>query len=468
MSDLLSVLSLASRSLIAHRGAASVASHNIQNANTPGYARQRADLHTVQPAAYTGSAFIGRGVELGGVYQVRDRFVEAQMPRAIGAHASSSTEAEALKAVHALDPDADSGLSKALANFYAAMRTLSGTAGDPILRQGAVDAARNLATAFNRTAVSIQDARTGMDQQLDALAGQANAQAASIAALNGQIKSARSMGAEPNDLLDQRQRAMDELSRLTGATPVLDAEGNVSMMMAGGESLVSGSKAASLSTLADPANGGHLAVQITKADGRGPFDLAKGSLGGKLGGILAARDEALRTAEDSLDSFAFEFANTLNGIHQGGYALDGTSGHDLFAVGAGPSGAAALFGVDPAVAANPSLLAASSDPSKLPGNGDVLFELIDTERQALPSGNDPVRTLGKIIGAFGSRTAQAEAVATSDESILGNLETMRESASGVSIDEELVEMMKAQRAFEAVSKVIQTADEMLDTLMKLR
>lgn len=468
MSDLLSVLSLAGRSLTTYRNAVNVANHNIQNALTPGYARQRAELHTVQPADFTGSAYIGRGVDLGGVFQIRDRFVEAQMPRAIASQARSSAESAALRAVNVLNPDTESGLSLSLAKFYSSLRELSGNAGDPILRQGVVDAARNLATSFNRTSVAIRDAREGMNEQIAAQLDQANAAAKAIAELNGQIASARSMGGEPNDLVDTRQALMDKLSELTGAMPVSDARGNVSMVLDSGAALVSGDKAAVLTTLQDVGNSGHFKVMLIKPDGRGPFDLPVGAVGGKVGGILDARDGALRTAEESLDQFAWEFGQTLNGVHRGGVALDGNSGRDLFTLGAGAPGAAATIRIDGALEADPSLLGASSDALGLPGNGDVLFALIETEKANLPSGSDPIRTLGKIVGAFGSRTAQAEALAKTDASVLGNLEDMRESASGVSVDEELLEMMKYQRAFEAVSKVIQTTDQMLDTLMKLR
>lgn len=468
MSDLLSILSQAARSSTAHRSAAATAAHNIQNANTPGYARQRAELHTVVPSAYVTGAFIGRGVELGGIYQVRDRFIESQMPRALAAEARSSTEAEALRSLNALNPEASGGLVEAMSGFYAAARALSGNAGDPILRQGLVDAATTLATAFNRTSLAIRDARTAMDDKVAALASQVDAAARTIARLNVEIQTARASGAEPNDLLDQRQRAIDELARLTGAVPVPDAKGMVSMVLEGGTTLVSGDRAARFTTSPDVANGGRLQVQIVKTDGNGPFPLDPAQIGGAIGGALDARDGALREAERQLDQLAWEFGNALNAVHRNGYALDGSTGGDLFVLGAGPSGAAAYISVDPSVRADPNRLAASSTLDGLPGNGENLLALIETESEPLPGGNDPIRTLGRIVGDFGARTARAEATAASDGAILENLRTMRESVSGVSIDEELVEMTRAQRAFEAVAKVIVTTDEMLETLLNLR
>src|SRR3954452_1669745 len=152
MADMLALLSNAASSLAAHRAASATASNNLQNANTPGYARQRAELVPTLPADFLGRGFLGRGVELSTISQARDRFIEQQIPTAIGSQARSSTESEALSAVSALDPEAASGLGAALGAFYSSMRALSQNAGDVNLRQSAVSAGHRLALAFNRTA----------------------------------------------------------------------------------------------------------------------------------------------------------------------------------------------------------------------------------------------------------------------------------------------------------------------------
>lgn len=468
MSDLLAILSRGSSSLAAHRAASATASHNLQNANTPGFARQRAELEAVRPAEFLGRGWIGRGVSLGAISQARDRFLEWQLPGAFSARARSSAESEALASVSALDPDAAGGLSSALGDFYASLRGVAQNPGDLNLRQGAVSAARKLALAFNRSAAALETARTGIDAKLGGVMDEANRAASAVADLNRQIRLARATGAEPNDLLDARQRALDTLARLVGGTPVPDGGGDVHVILPGGGGLVSGDRAARLSLAADPANGGHLAVYLTPVDGSAATAVPASALGGTVGGLLEARDGALKTALGGLDQLAFDLASRWNEVHQAGFGLDGQSGRVLFAAPSGVDGAARRLAVDPGMIADPRRLAAAGAAEAVPGDATNLYRLIATEAEAVSGGLTPGQALSQVISQFGASAARARSVAEHDEGILGHLETMRESVSGVSIDEELVNLTKAQRAFEAVMKVIATADEMLETLMKLK
>jgi flagellar hook-associated protein 1 FlgK len=254
---------------------------------------------------------------------------------------------------------------------------------------------------------------------------------------------------------------------MTGATPVANSDDDANLVLPDGTSLVSGGFAAALSARPDAANGGHLALYATSPDGSGPQRL-RNTPGGQLGGMITARDGAMRTAEASIDQLAFDLAGAMNTVHAAGYALDGTSGHDLFATTATAAGAAASLAVDPAVGADPSLLAASSSAGTLPGDGTNLQALIATETQTLSSGMDVSDTVANITARYGTAASGARASSDADTTILDNVSTLRQSVSGVSIDEELVEMQKAQRAYEAIAKVIQTTDAMLETLMSLR
>lgn len=466
MADLLSILSQGATSLGAHRASTATASHNLENANTPGYARQRANLEATLPSQFIGNAFVGRGVNLNTISQARDRFLEAQVPGALASAARTDAESVALQSVHALDPELAGGVGESLAAFFTALRALSQNPGSGVLRQGLLDVSKTLAQSFNRTATAIDQARDGLDSKIDGLVTQVNSMAQRMAELNRSIRTARANGAEPNDLLDARQRLQDDLATLAGATPVPNAQGDVSMVLASGTALVSEDHAATLSVLPDPTNRGHLAIEITLADGTGPIPVNLTS--GTLGGVLDARDVSLRNAEDSLDQLAYDFGNALNGVHQAGFALDGSTGHDLFTVSATALGAATTLVVDAAVAGNPDLLAASSTAAGVPGDGTNVFALIALEDSPLSTGRPAEGTLSRIIADFGSATQRAEAMAAQELALRDSLISMRESASGVSIDEEMVEMTRAQRAYEAVSKVITTADQMLDTLMKLR
>jgi len=466
MSDLLSILNAGASALAAQQAAAATASHNLQNANTPGYARQRLELQAVLPAERVSGGYIGRGVSVQTISQARDRYLEAQIPGQLGLAAGASAKASVLDAVSALDPDGAGGLGSALSAFYTSLRQLAQNPSDASLRASAVAASQSLALAFNRTRGSIEEARTGVDQKLASTVDEVNDLTAKVAAYNADIRAARAAGAgEPNDLLDARLKAVDRLAELTGATPVPTSEGDVSLFMPGGTALVSGITAGKLSVLADPANDGHLQLRFTQP---GSSTQAVGKAGGELGGLLDARDGALRAAVNGLDTLAFDLATAANAAHTAGYGLDGVNGRTLFDVGATAAGAARDLVVSAAVAADPSLLAASSSAAGLPGNAASLQALLATETAALTGGRNASQALAKLTSDFGSASRSADAAAELEGALADHLQGMRESVSGVSVDEELINLQKAQRGYEAVAKVIEITSTLFDTLLALK
>jgi len=466
MADLIALLSNAGAGLAAHRAATQTASHNIENVNTPGYSRQRAELVS-QGAEFLGpGSYLGLGVTLQTITQARDRFIEAQMPGAFANDGRSSAEANALSSVHALDPEMAGGLKNALGDFYAAARAMSQNPGDVALRHSFYAATRALSQSFNSTAANIEAARTGIDAQLQGSLEEINRSAMNLASLNVKIGAASATGGRPNDLLDARQNEIDKLAAFTGGRPVPDADGNVSFMMPGGMALVSGVRAGQFSALPDPANRGHLALRLTPSDGSSPVPVANDRVGGKLGGMLDARDTALGTAMSQLDQFAYDLMGQLNPLQSAGYGLGGTTGVPMFSPVALVAGAAGAMAV--ASGFNANTIGASTTAAGVPGDSGQLFAMMDTERAALTGGRDASSTLAKIVSDFGGAASRAQAVAEHDKAIRGHLTEMRDSLNGVSIDEELINLTKSQRAYEAVMKVITTADKMLETLMAIR
>jgi flagellar hook-associated protein 1 FlgK len=345
---------------------------------------------------------------------------------------------------------------------------LSQNAGDTAARQGVIGTSQRLARSFNQTVGSIEDARTGLDSQLLGQIDKVNASMRALADLNVQIQVLRSSGGAANDLLDQRQAAVEALSQLTGATPYTNNSGDISMALPGGTVLVSDGRPATFSAVGDATNLGHLKLQIIRTDGSGPVDLAASVMGGEMGGVLAARDGAMKTAVTALDTLAFDFATAVNGVHQAGYAMDGTGTRDLFTIPVTSAGAATQIGVNAAIVADPRLFAAATTLPAASGDNRNIMALIATERQALAGGSDPMVTFQKIVTGFGNATSQAKAMADHDGAMAVHLRKLRDATSGVSIDEEMINLTKAQKAYEAIAKVIATADQMLETLMSLK
>lgn len=465
MSGLLALLSRSAGSLQTTQAWTATISNNISNSQTPGYARQRAELAAVLPADRYGTAFIGRGVTLQSITQARDRFLEAQLPGVIGRNASSSTQAQLLQSVTAID--VDNGVGPALSNFYAALRSLAQNPGSQNYREAAVGSARALATSFNSVGQQLGGARAAIDARLSGTLPEINQAAEQLAALNIKVREARAGGGPPNDLLDARTRLGDRLAELTGATAVPNSDNDLNLVLPGGTALVTGNYASKLSALPDASNSGHLRLLITQPDGSGPQALGTPP-GGALGGMLSARDGALRTAEASIDQLAFDLMGSMNAVHSAGYALDGTTGHLLFTGSATAAGASLALGVDPALTADVSLFAAASSAATVPGDATNLQALINTERVPLSTGLDVGATVARITSQYGTAASSAQAASEADATVLNHATSLRQSVSGVSVDEELIDMQRAQRAYEAISKVIKAADSMLETLMSLR
>ena len=446
MADLFSTLSLGARALQAHRTAAATASHNLENASTAGYARQRAQLGTNE-AERVGNSFVGTGVVVQGVSQARDRFVEARLPQLFASSSAAQARTAALASVSAFDPQGGVDMGTTMSSFFASLRGLQTRPDDPSVRKGAVAAADAVAAGYRRAAADVEGARAAIDQDLTAKVPQANQALAAVADLNRRIRVASAGGAAPNDLLDERQRAVDAAVQLTGAVVIPNDDGDIGLALPNGKSLVNGDRAAALSTGVDVE--GRVAVKVNGDDTAG------GDFGGVFGGAFAARDDDLGAVAKSLDDAANAFANAVNAAHVTGFAKDGSSGRNLF-VGT----SAKDLVVNAEIKANPSLLAVSSDPAN-PSSTGTLTSLLAVE------GNDPVGAFADVVADFGVRANSAEAEASASDALLQHGLGLREAASGVSVDEELVELQRAERAFQAASKVIQTADGMLETLLNL-
>ena len=468
--DLLSILNTAQTSLAAQQAVLATTGHNINNANTPGYSKQTAVLEAVTPAEQVNGAYIGRGATLTTVTQARDKFIESQVPQAFANAAFSSAKSNALAAYSGLDPSSSGGVGAAVSTFYANLSALAQNPGDTGLRTTFLGAASAMAQAFQNASGSIEAARSGLDASVGSLASQINSETAAVAQLNDAINQASASGGTPNDLLDQRQQHLDQLASLAGATIVPTSTAAVNVYLPGGLALVAGDRTATLSTqpLPPEASGlpSHVGLVYTPSDGSAPVSLQGSAVGGQLGGLLDARDGALATAGTQLDGLAADLATALNQQSQAGYLTSGTAGGPLFDVGAGGRGSAARMKL---LVTDPSQLALAASAAGGSGDAGNANALLATASATLPTSQANVQaTVSAITSSYGATAATANAFAAQDAAVKDNLVTMRASASGVSIDDEMITLQQAQRGYEAIARVITTADQMMQTLLQIQ
>lgn len=188
---------------------------------------------------------------------------------------------------------------------------------------------------------------------------------------------------------------------------------------------------------------------------------------GTLGGLREARDTDIPAATAALDRFALDLATSVNTAHAAGFGLDGTSGRPLFSTTATAPGAARALTLNPALEGHPERVAASSRAADLPGGNDIALQLAGLASRPLGVGaGNPAERFGAIAADIGTRHASAEAESAPRRHGAPGREHERESESGVSIDEETMNLNRFQRAFEASTRVLRVADELLDNLMK--
>jgi flagellar hook-associated protein 1 FlgK len=243
-------------------------------------------------------------------------------------------------------------------------------------------------------------------------------------------------------------------------------DGNGQLVVQGpGVTLLQGSKMRQLAL--DIADDGSLHVFARTNSGGAGGDVTQHLSGGELAGIIEVRDHDIVAMQNELDQFAFSVGTQLNSVHAAGFGLDGQNGRALFEVGTTAQGAAGTIRVSDDVAGQPDLLGAASSAAALPGDGTQAMLLAAVADEPVPGldGLNPSEAYGRLVGNVGKRKQEAAETLSLRDAMTQQIETMKQSVSGVSLDEEMVNLTQYQRAFEAASRVFTTADQLLETLI---
>ena len=421
-----------------------VAGHNTANAATTGYTRQRVELVNATPSNGI-RGMVGTGVAIGSLDRMRDAFSDSAYRSAAGQGGAATATHEILTRVQSLLGSIDGGLPASLNSFYDAASTLSLRPNDTAARQSFLGQTTALARSFSDLAIGIDAVGPDVVGKAIDVVSEVNTLSAHVAKLNTEIADATVSGQVPADLLDSRDRSLDRLSELTGArvgTP--DAQGRVAVYI-GGQPLVRDTSSYPLRASATP-NGAAVAF----ADGQ-PAPVTAGTLGG-----LLAASQTLGTLRADLDKLAVDVMGQVNSIHAGGYDLNGNTGRDLFS---GTS--AATMRVDPTMTA--ANVAASSTGAVNDGNNALAMSAARSAQAA--DGSTAAGRLGGWVATVGLATADAKLRSQTTTSVQVDLDAARISKHAVSVDEEMVDMIRFQRAYQAAARVVSIADAMLDTLI---
>jgi flagellar hook-associated protein 1 FlgK len=457
-------LSTALSSLNAQRQALEISGQNVANANTVGYTRQRADLTSVgpqtSPSMFSGAMATGNGTRVNTVARLGDMFLDARVRSETGSAAFASTRAEVYARLESTVAEpSDRGISHALTTFWASWEDVGNSPdSDParaVLLESATALAERISGGYNAIATQWSQART----ELDSAVNEVNTTASGVAQLNEQIRGVLGSGGSANELVDQRNAMVLSLSRLVGATAV-DREDGTMDVMVGGNALVRGDAAhaievpfGSARTL-EAADTARVTLQWTNA--QTPFGLTGGEVMGLVSALAPAGDDGiLAGAAASYDQLATTLMSQVNAVHETSYQPDGALAGAFFTASGSP--AAKFLAV--AVEDVHQIAVAGPDLGSLDGSKADAMALLGA------STTGPDATWSAFVVDLGVTSRAAEQRAVVSQSTMRSAEKLQLSGASVDIDEESVNMLAYQRAYEGAARVLTAIDEMLDTLI---
>ena len=535
-------LSISLSGLFANQRSLGVVSHNIANANTEGYSRQVMNTQAYSPDVLPGGmGTIGVGVDVTAVKQVRDAYLDMKYREENTSMANWQARSDVLTQIENIfNEPSDTSLGELMDSYYEALQTLSQEPENLTARTLVRQTTIALTEGLGIISQDLKDLQSELNFQFKQAVEEVNSYAERIAQLNETIYKAELEGGKANDLRDQRELLLDELSELVPVDYYED-EKNRFYVLVGGHQLVAHYRSDSIEMVERTeklnADDGEALVDIKWTDGN---DVHAAS--GKIAGLLTVRDnidgdeKGIPYYVNKLNEFVDVLSDTMNGIHETGYGLEGETGTYMFTInnmstaayktyllteglneGAAEdvtssvmNGVAALdeedkktaieANIDLLLANNPDYagksiklidgnyyvtdqtratditiasdledlnkIASSANIEDVPGGNDKLLEMVATRYDvSLYAWGAPEDFVKSLISNLGVDASQAQMQLTNQESLVNEYTTQRSSIMGVSLDEEMANMIKFQTAYNANARMVNVYDEMLDLIV---
>ena len=305
-----SLLNIGQRALTANYAALQVTGNNVANANTAGYSRQSVELAT-SFSQQTGAGFFGKGVDVTTVTRAHSDFLTREAATSASLAAADDARSAQLQQLEGVFKTGEAGLGYSAQQLFNAFVDVSNKPQDSAARQVVLARVGDLASRFRAASDQLDSQQAGIAQDLRTAVASVNSLTTRIAALNQQIASVQGTGHTPNDLLDQRDSAIADLSKIVQVTTVAAADGTVGVFLGGAQKLVLGADATALTTVPDPFDPAKVQLGITEGGTTRAFP--DGFIaGGSVAGLLRVQNHDLPDARGLLGQLASAIAGSLN------------------------------------------------------------------------------------------------------------------------------------------------------------
>jgi len=507
--SILSSMNIAQQSLVVNEAALSVVSNNIANIDTDGYSRQRVVLSPSVNYSAIGNSVLSQinsasGVDMVSVERYTDSYLQAYCRQQTSAESYLTESSSAASSIEDIMNELKgTGLEAAFSSFYEAAQTLSLYPSDSSARLNYVEQAQNVALKFNNISSSLSDISTSLvgdgtpssldSSKISSYVDSANAKIEQLVKINSDIIRVGSSELKPNSLLDQRDQIIDELSALIPVTVNENSNGTINLSL-NGIDLVTGPVLNSELGVA-PKVGAEPPVTVQLLDAEGNVKLTdinsyvdSGSIGALLDLCGSSVDGSLTIPNviDQLDTLASGFADIVNTLQTTAdadgtpMAMDNTtqkliaSTENIFESNGGGAITAANIQINSAVLSNPYLVAtarvdlATYEDTAIGNNSNMTKILASRTTDYLSLGNTSAEGyVANMVSSVGLKISTVNADLKSQTAVLTQVQTKFDSATGVNLNEELMDITKYQTAYQASARVYSVCNDLLDTLINL-
>jgi|WetSurMetagenome_2_1015567.scaffolds.fasta_scaffold119607_2 flagellar hook-associated protein 1 FlgK len=463
MTQLFGLLSIGAGALLSQQRAISVTGNNIANVNTPGYSRQRLNMETNLPVD-SPVGLVGFGVQTTTVERVYDRFLGVQVNNESANLGRWEAQKGSLERVEVVfDESGGYGLNQALSDFWNSWQDLSMNPSGATERSVVAAKSQALADTIRQKYADLVQSQADIDAAVKSGIEDINRLTAEIADLNRKIASTEAGGTVmANDYRDSRDLALKQLSEIIGINSFEDSDGQVVVSVGSGRTLVESGNNYALTAVTNA--DGHADIAWANNTGA-PVNISNEITSGKMAGWLQTRDMKIESYKDRLNALAENLIAEVNDTHTAGFDLNGVAGIDFFE-GSGPEFAAHMA-VNQAILDDPGLIAAASAAGAEPGDARNAAAIADLRTELTMNGGTFDDAANELVSQVGHDVQEAKTYQSHQTDMLAYLDNYRESVSGVNLDEEMVNLVKYQAAYNAAAKMITMGDDMLNTLMNM-
>lgn len=469
MGGLLTALNAGKTSLITNQKSIEIVGNNIANVNTEGYSRQRAELSQI-PAVNFGDFFVGQGVTVSDVSREYDVFISRQLQEKAITYGEENGKSTPLTELERIFNVSDDNLASEIDDFFDSWQELTTNPSGQVERDIVLQRGQLLGDAFRNTYDELENVRNNLNNKIVANIDNLNEKISEVAKLNDRIYEVEISGQTANAARDQRDLLVEDLSKSLGVQTYSDNRGMLVVQLPGGTPLVQGNQPMLLNTVT---TGSDVNLQVTI--GGIAKDLNLQDMGGEFKGIFETRDVFIAGLRTDLDTLAVDLTDAVNTEHINGWYIDPTTGlpatgqlffDDITAL---PPGTPASRHINVALP-DSRYLAAAGQNTAAPGDNEnaLIIAGLDINHLVGTTSDTFDNFFSKIVSTVGIEASRNKLAMGGAEDASIQLHNLRDGFAGVSLEEEMIDLIQFQRGFESSAKFLSTIDEMMNSLLQLK